>query len=57
VQDPLAEMILGGEITDGSQVPVTVESGRLLVGNRPSQSEAGNGSPRDRVIVNFPKSG
>ncbi len=57
VQDPLAEMILSGEISDGSQVPVTVESGRLLVGNRSSQSETGNGNARESVIVNFPKSG
>ncbi len=34
VQDPLAEMILAGEVMDGETVPVTVGPAGLMIGNR-----------------------
>ncbi|MCA1952696.1 MAG: AAA family ATPase, partial [Hyphomicrobiales bacterium] len=34
LQDPLANLILSGEIRDGETVPVTVRDGGLAVGNR-----------------------
>jgi ATP-dependent Clp protease ATP-binding subunit ClpB len=57
VQDPLAELILAGEIPDGSKVPVAVEGGQLVVGDRPAKPQAGGSEPRNSVVVNFPKSG
>ncbi|MCQ2003123.1 ATP-dependent chaperone ClpB [Rhizobium sp. NRK18] len=40
VQDPLAEKILGGEISDGSDVKVTSASDRLLFSTRKSVAQA-----------------
>jgi ATP-dependent Clp protease ATP-binding subunit ClpB len=40
VQDPLAEKILGGEISDGSEVKVTSASDRLLFSTRKSVAQA-----------------
>ncbi|MGR6429642.1 ATP-dependent chaperone ClpB [Rhizobium sp. PAMB 3174] len=40
VQDPLAEKILGGEISDGSDVKVTAASDRLLFSTRKSVAQA-----------------
>jgi len=34
VQDPLAEMLLAGEVLDGSSVPVSAVAGSLVVGDR-----------------------
>ncbi|GGE55450.1 chaperone protein ClpB [Agaricicola taiwanensis] len=34
VQDPLAELILAGEVKDGDEVPVTATGGGLIVGGR-----------------------
>ena len=34
VQDPLAEMILAGEVLDGETVPVTVGVGALMIGDK-----------------------
>ena len=39
VQDPLAEMILAGEIMDGETVPVTAGIGGLMIGDRPATRE------------------
>ena len=36
VQDPLAEQILAGAVTDGDSVPVTVGAGGLMVGDKPA---------------------
>jgi ATP-dependent Clp protease ATP-binding subunit ClpB len=56
VQDPLAEMILAGEIKDGETVKVTSERGALILGGRaigaPATTEAANGGG---TIVTFPK--
>jgi ATP-dependent Clp protease ATP-binding subunit ClpB len=40
VQDPLAEMLLAGTITDGAVVPVTVGPAGLMIGDTPSVKEA-----------------
>jgi ATP-dependent Clp protease ATP-binding subunit ClpB len=39
LQDPLAEMILGGEIADGASVPVTAGPEGLIIGDRVGTSE------------------
>ena len=39
VQDPLAEMILAGEIMDGETVPVTAGIGGLMIGSKPAVRE------------------
>ncbi len=57
VQDPLAEMILAGEVAEGSQIPVSVENGQLTIGGQSGTSTAGEPDPRSGVVVNFPKIG
>ncbi|HEX4764925.1 MAG TPA: ATP-dependent chaperone ClpB [Lichenihabitans sp.] len=54
VQDPLAELILGGEVHDGQHVPITVGKAGLKIGER---EEAGGEAeaPGDGRVVNFPK--
>jgi len=59
VQDPLAEMILSGEIKDGETVKLTADKGALVIAGRsvggtpePSANGNGNGSA---TVVNFPK--
>jgi ATP-dependent Clp protease ATP-binding subunit ClpB len=56
VQDPLAEMILAGDVVDGAAIPVTVERGALVVGGRPVGKQDRD-SPADEgaTIVTFPK--
>ncbi len=39
VQDPLAEMLLAGEVTDGATIPITAGSDGLLIGARVSASQ------------------
>ncbi|MHA3979421.1 ATP-dependent chaperone ClpB [Halovulum sp. GXIMD14794] len=46
VQDPLAEMLLGGEVLDGDTVPVTAVAGELVVGDHSASSEA----PREATV-------
>ncbi|MCA0962461.1 ATP-dependent chaperone ClpB [Salipiger bermudensis] len=48
LQDPLAELILGGEIHDGDLVPVTVGSDGLLIGERVGASNRPR--PDDAVV-------
>ncbi|HET6374622.1 MAG TPA: hypothetical protein VFF88_01100, partial [Methylocella sp.] len=36
VQDPLAEMILAGEIRDGEKVPVDADASGILIAGRPA---------------------
>ena len=54
VQDPLAEMILGGEIQDGESVPVTAGRSGLRIG---SAADADEPEPegRDSRVLSFPK--
>ncbi|GHD98791.1 ATPase AAA [Defluviimonas sp. 20V17] len=48
LQDPLAEMILGGEVLDGSTVPVTAGSDGLIIGDRVGRSN--RQPPQDAVV-------
>lgn len=48
VQDPLAEMILGGEIMDGAVVPVSAGSDGLIIGERVGASH--RPTPDDAVV-------
>lgn len=56
VQDPLAEMILSGEVLDGDRIPIIAENGQLVVGGQTMQSDFAGSESRTGVIVNFPKS-
>ena len=46
LQNPLAEMILAGEVLDGQTVHVTAGPEGLVVGNRVAQSSLDEGGPR-----------
>ncbi|TDL84801.1 ATP-dependent chaperone ClpB [Meridianimarinicoccus aquatilis] len=48
VQDPLAEMILSGDLLDGSTLPVTAGADGLLIGDRVGST--GKPKPEDAVI-------
>ncbi len=48
LQDPLAEMLLAGDILDGSTVPVTVGSEGLIIGERVGSS---NRQPPEDAVV------
>jgi ATP-dependent Clp protease ATP-binding subunit ClpB len=56
VQDPLAEMLLAGEIREGANVKISVSRGRLTingkeVGGEPDESA----QPKSPSVVQFPK--
>ncbi|MDB5570801.1 MAG: ATP-dependent chaperone ClpB [Hyphomicrobiales bacterium] len=56
VQDPLAEMILAGDVVDGAAIPVTVERGALVVGGRPvGKQDRDPPADEGATIVTFPK--
>ncbi len=48
LQNPLAEMLLAGEVRDGETVPVTAGAEGLIIGNRVASSN--RETPRDAVI-------
>ena len=48
VQDPMAEMILAGDLPDGSEVPVTVGADGLIIGDRIGKSV--KHPPEDAVL-------
>ncbi len=55
VQDPLAQMLLSGEIRDGSTVKIGAVQGKLTINGKPvggEESEPASGKP---TVVNFPK--
>ena len=55
VQDPLAELILAGDVRDGAHVPITVGRDGLRIGESAvSQAEIDEGSDDGRV-VSFPR--
>ena len=55
VQDPLAELILAGDVRDGAHVPITVGRDGLRIGERAaSEAETDAGSDDGRV-VSFPR--
>jgi ATP-dependent Clp protease ATP-binding subunit ClpB len=55
VQDPLAELILGGEVKDGETVPIAVERGALMVGRRTVTNDEDAKSRGSDTIVRFPR--
>ncbi len=48
LQDPLAEMILAGEVMDGETIPVTAGADGLMIGDRVGSSN--NPKPDDAVV-------
>ncbi len=57
VQDPLAEMILAGEVAEGSHIPVSVANGHLTIGGRSGSETGSETDSRSGVVVSFPKIG
>ena len=56
VQDPLAEMILAGEIADGETVEVGAERGALTINGKPIGGVAAEAATDTHgTIVTFPK--
>ena len=48
LQNPLAEMLLAGDVLDGGTVPVSAGSDGLIIGDRVSASN--RQPPRDAVV-------
>ncbi len=48
LQDPLAEMILGGDVMDGAVVPVTAGADGLIIGDRVSSSRR---EPPEHAVI------
>jgi ATP-dependent Clp protease ATP-binding subunit ClpB len=56
VQDPLAQMLLAGELPDGSTIKLGAAQGRLTINGKEVGGEADASSePRSSSIVQFPK--
>jgi ATP-dependent Clp protease ATP-binding subunit ClpB len=56
VQDPLAQMLLSGEIRDGATVKLSVSHGRLTINGKEIGGEADESSqPKSPSVVQFPK--
>ena len=56
VQDPLAQMLLAGELPDGSTVKLSVSHGRLTINGKEVGGEADESSqPKSPSVVQFPK--
>ena len=58
VQNPLAEMILSGEIRDGDTVDLSVEKGALTIGGKPASPAAEEEKAARQAgatVVSFPK--
>ena len=53
VQDPLAELILGGEVRDGAHVPITVGRDGLRIGDHGAEAE--DDRDDDGRVVSFPR--
>jgi len=57
VQDPLAQMLLAGEIRDGATVKLSVSHGRLTINGKEVGGESeGPSQPKSPSVVQFPKS-
>ena len=48
VQDPLAELLLSGDVTEGDTIPVRAGADGLILGERIGTS--GQQPPEDRVV-------
>ena len=56
VQDPLAQMLLAGEIGDGSTIKLGAAHGRLTINGKEVGDEAADSSqPKPSSVVQFPK--
>ena len=56
VQDPLAQMLLAGEIRDGSIVKISAARGRLIVNGKEVGGDADETpQPKSPSVVQFPK--
>jgi ATP-dependent Clp protease ATP-binding subunit ClpB len=56
VQDPLAQMLLAGEIGDGSTIKLSASNGRLTINGKEVGDEAADSSqPKPSSVVQFPK--
>jgi ATP-dependent Clp protease ATP-binding subunit ClpB len=56
VQDPLAQMLLAGELADGSTVKLSASQGRLTINGKAVGEEAADASPtKSPSVVQFPK--
>ena len=57
VQDPLAQMLLAGEIRDGETVKIGVSHGALTFNGKPAAGSSGEPPPpaKPATVVNFPK--
>jgi len=55
VQDPLAQMLLAGEIVDGATVKVGADKGRLTLDGKPIGSADEDEAPARPTVVQFPK--
>jgi ATP-dependent Clp protease ATP-binding subunit ClpB len=55
VQDPLAQMLLAGDVRDGETIKISVSHGGLTFNGKPAKSEAEAPAPKPATVVNFPK--
>src|SRR6202166_1116700 len=56
VQDPLAQMLLAGELPDGSTIKLSASQGRLTINGKEVGEEAADSSPpKSPSVVQFPK--
>jgi ATP-dependent Clp protease ATP-binding subunit ClpB len=56
VQDPLAQMLLAGELPDGSTIKLGASQGRLTINGKEVGGEGDASSePKSSSIVQFPK--
>ena len=56
VQDPLAQMLLAGEIEDGETVKIGVAHGALTFNGKPAPGATREPNPaKPATVVNFPK--
>jgi ATP-dependent Clp protease ATP-binding subunit ClpB len=58
VQDPLAQMLLAGELADGAAIKIGAAQGQLTINGKaigaPAEGEAPKGA-KAATVVNFPK--
>jgi len=55
VQDPLAQMLLAGEIKDGETVKIGVSHGALTFNGKPAPGAPGEPAAKPATVVHFPK--
>ncbi|WP_417587753.1 ATP-dependent chaperone ClpB [Pararhodobacter oceanensis] len=50
LQDPLAQMLLSGEVLDGAEVPVTTDASGLVIAGQSTGLGSGGDEPRMKVV-------